>query len=172
MTAVNGASISAQVSIELLAVRERYYEGRTFEMDRRVRIVLQGRSNSVLYLLLVVVALNVVAVFIDQGWVLVDDRSLVTTEFCDLRMVSNLPPDVRTSPTTLPPTSLYAAGPIDDVSRPCLTNLALLFNLLPRFVLCSIEESESESASLEKLARSPEGATAIPVGCADRRLCV
>lgn len=43
-------------------------------------------------------------------------------------------------------TSLYEAGPIDDVSRPCLTNLALFFSLLPRFVLWSIEESESESA--------------------------
>lgn len=44
-------------------------------------------------------------------------------------------------------TSLYAAGPMDEVRRPSWTNLARLFNLLPRFVVWSIDESESESGA-------------------------
>jgi len=42
-------------------------------------------------------------------------------------------------------TSLYAAGPIGGARRPCLTKRALFLSLLPRFVICSISESESDS---------------------------
>jgi hypothetical protein len=60
----------------------------TFEVDGGIGVFLHGRGNGLLYLLLVVVAVDVVAIFVDQGRITVDDRSLVAREFCDLCFVS------------------------------------------------------------------------------------
>lgn len=58
--------------------------GRTFEPDRRVRIFLHGGGNGLLDLLLVVVALDVVAIFVNQGRVATYDGSLVACQLCNL----------------------------------------------------------------------------------------
>jgi uncharacterized membrane protein (UPF0136 family) len=70
----------------------------TFEVDGRVRILLESGGNRLLNLFLVVVALNVVAVLIDQRRVAVDDRSLVSGVICDLFvcLVSSVCQTVRT----------------------------------------------------------------------------
>jgi hypothetical protein len=62
--------------------------GRTFKPDGRVRVFLHGRGNSLLHLLLVIVAIDVVALLVDQGRVAVYDCPLVPGMLCDLRPVS------------------------------------------------------------------------------------
>lgn len=107
--------------------------------------------------LLVVIAVNLVSFLVNEGRVPADDCAVEAGMLCDLTW--------RVSPRGLAEwcwargqrTSLYAAGPFDDVRRPFFTNLAVLLSLLPRLVVYSVESSESsESAGRH---RGQSGAT-------------
>lgn len=107
--------------------------------------------------LLVVITVNLVSFLVNEGRVPADDCAVEAGMLCDLTW--------RVSPRGLAQwcwargqrTSLYAAGPFDDVRRPFFTNLAVLLSLLPRLVVYSVESSESsESAGRH---RGQSGAT-------------
>jgi hypothetical protein len=56
----------------------------TFEMDGGVGVLVISSGNRLLNALFVVVALYLVAIFVDQRWVLIDDCASKASVFSDL----------------------------------------------------------------------------------------
>lgn len=96
--------------------------------------------------LLVVIAVNLVSFLVNEGRVPADDCAVETGMLRDLTRRVSSRGLAEWCQARGQQTSLYAAGPFDDVRRPFLTNLAVLLSLLPRLVVYSVESSESSES--------------------------
>lgn len=62
----------------------------TFKVNRRVRVSLGSSSYGILNSLFVVVAIDVVAVFVHEGWISVYDGTSISGMIDDLRIQVNM----------------------------------------------------------------------------------
>lgn len=81
VTEVRGASKSTENQCPGLNGIRSHKTKHTFQADRRVWVVLGSGGDSIVYSLLIIVAIDVITVLVHERWVPTDDEPSVTSMF-------------------------------------------------------------------------------------------